>query len=131
MSYRDWTTLTRAASIAGLATYAVAIVLAPAGSEIEAFFNAWFYNGLMVLACVVVGSRALLVPRERPAWIAFTAALASWTFAEVWYAAVHPVAYPSVADAGYLGFYPLVYVGIVVLVRARAGRSAERSGSTA
>ena len=86
----------------------------------ESFFNTWFYIGLMVLACVVVASRALLVPRERPAWTAFTAALVSWTFAEIWWVTVHPESYPSLADVGYLGFYPLVYLGIVALVRTRA-----------
>jgi len=120
MSYRAWTTLTRAASVAGVATFALVIILAPPGGELESFFNTWFYNGLMVLACVVVGSRALLVSRERPAWIAFSAALVSWTFAEIWYVAVHPESYPSLADVGYLGFYPLVYLGIVALVRSRA-----------
>jgi len=120
MSYRGWTSVIRAASIAALATYALVIVLAPARGEVESFFNAWFYNGMMVLACVIVGSRALLVPRERTAWIAFSAALASWTFAEIWFAVVHPVSYPSLADVGYLGFYPLVYLGIVALVRSRA-----------
>jgi len=104
----------------GLVTYALFIVLASPGGEVESFSNTWFYNGLMLLACVIVGSRALLVPRERRAWIAFTAALASWTFGEIWYVAMHPQSYPSVADLGYLGFYPLIYIGIVMLVRSRA-----------
>ncbi|MDQ3122489.1 MAG: diguanylate cyclase [Actinomycetota bacterium] len=120
MSHRRWIIGTRVASVAGLATFALAIVLAPPGSRVESFFDTWFYNGLMVLGCVVVGSRALLVPSERPAWTAFTAAFVSWTFAEFWYAAANPQTYPSVADVGYLGFYPLVYLGIVALVRARA-----------
>ncbi|MGI8861253.1 MAG: hypothetical protein ACR2GV_00795, partial [Gaiellaceae bacterium] len=118
MSLRGWIALTRAASVAALATFALAVLLAKPGGELESFFNTWFYNGLMILACVVVGSRALLVSRERAAWIAFTAAMAFWTFGEVWYAAFHPESYPSVADLGYLGFYPLTYVGIVVLLRS-------------
>ena len=121
MSLRGWIALTRAASVAALATFALAVLLAKPGCELESFFNTWFYNGLMILACVVVGSRALLVSRERAAWIAFTAAMAFWTFGEVWYAAFHPESYPSVADLGYLGFYPLTYVGIVVLLRSSTG----------
>jgi len=121
MSLRGWIALTRAASVAALATFALAVLLAKPGGELESFFNTWFYNGLMILACVVVGSRALLVSRERAAWIAFTAAMAFWTFGEVWYAAFHPESYPSVADLGYLGFYPLTYVGIVVLLRSSTG----------
>ncbi len=134
MSLRGWIALTRAASVAGLATFALAILLAKPGGELESFFNTWFYNGLMLLACVVVGSRAVLVPRDRGAWIAFTAAMAFWAFGEVWFAAFHPESYPSVADLGYLGFYPLTYVGIVVLLRSRdlgIGRTLWLDGLTA
>ena len=59
-------------------------------SGLSRFFNLWFYNGLMVLACVVIASRALLVAEERPAWVAFAVATASWTFGEIWYAAAQP-----------------------------------------
>ncbi len=120
VSLRGWIAFTRIASVAGLAILALAILFASPGSELESFFNAWFYNGLMLLACVVVGSRALLVERERLAWIAFSAALVSWTVGEVWFAAFHPESYPSMADLGYLGFYPLTYIGIVLLLRSRA-----------
>ncbi len=77
MSYRKWTILTRAASIAGLGTFALAIVLASPGGQVESFFNTWFYIGLMALACVVV--------------------------AEIWWVSAHPESCPSVADVGYLG----------------------------
>ena len=119
MSLPGWITLSRTASVAGVVTFAVGVLLAPPGSQVETFFSTWFYNALMILACVIVGARALLVPRERPAWTAFTAAMVSWTFAEIWYVAVHPESYPSLADLGYLGFYPLTYVGMVALLRAR------------
>src|SRR3990170_2397573 len=119
MSLRGWIPLMRAASAAGLAAFAAVIVNAPQGSDLEAFFNLWVYIGLMVFACVVVGSRAQLVARERAAWAAFTIALISWTFGEVWYAIFQPESYPSVADLGFLAFYPFVYIGIVALLRVR------------
>jgi diguanylate cyclase (GGDEF)-like protein len=106
----------------GLAAFAVITVGSWSGSGVESFFNVWVYNALMVLACVVVASRALLVAHERHAWVAFTAATASWTFGEIWYAAAKPESYPSLADLGFIGFYPLVYIGMVALVRSRAGR---------
>jgi two-component system cell cycle response regulator len=120
MSHRRWIKLTRTASAVGLATYAVVILAAQPGSPLEDFFNAWVYNGLMVLACVVVGSRAYLDPRERPAWTAFTVALISWTFGEIYYAVVQPEEFPSLADLGYITFYPLVYIGMVALLRSHA-----------
>jgi two-component system, cell cycle response regulator len=110
----------RVSATVGLAVYALGILATEPGGAVEDFFNVWVYNGLMVFACVVVGARAYLDPRERPAWTAFTAALACWTFGEIYYAAVQPEAYPSPADLGFIAFYPLVYVGMVGLLRAHA-----------
>jgi diguanylate cyclase (GGDEF)-like protein len=117
---RWWIPTTRAVSALGLALFAVAIVLAPPGGELEVWMDLWLYCGLMVTACVIAGSRALFIPRERLAWLAITLGLMSWTFGEIWYAAREPVTYPSIADYGYLGLYPFVYVGIVLLLRAQA-----------
>lgn len=120
MTQRGWIGLTRAASAAGLATFALVIVLARPGSGVESFANSWLYCGLMVMATLVVASRALLVAEERGAWTAFVAACASWTFGEIYALVAKPESYPSLADLGFIGFYPLVYVGMVALVRARA-----------
>ncbi len=118
MPLRTWVHVTRAVSIVGLLTFALVTMLAPVGSGLESFFNLWVYNGLMVFACVVAGSHAYLVPRERAAWTVITVALASWTFGELWYAVVQPEGYPSLADLGFIGFYPLLYVGMVLLLRS-------------
>lgn len=120
MSQRGWIYLTRAAAAVGLTGFAVFTVAAPDDSRLSSFFNVWVYTGLMVFACVIAGSRAASVQRERAAWIAITLALVSWTVGETWYAALKPETYPSVADVGYIGFYPLVYVGIVLILRSRA-----------
>jgi two-component system cell cycle response regulator len=120
VSHERWIDLTRAASVVGFVTYTAAILVARPQSPLENFFNHWFYCGLMVLACVVVASRAYLDPRERPAWSAFAAACVCWTFGEIYYVAVQPETYPSLGDLGYLAFYPLVYIGIVALLRSHA-----------
>jgi two-component system cell cycle response regulator len=109
-----------AASAAGLAVFAAVTVGAPQESEISAFFNVYAYNGLILLATAIVGYRVFAVERERAAWVAITLALASWSFGELWYAFAKPESYPSLADAGFIGFYPLLYVGIVLLLRSRA-----------
>ena len=119
MSQRGWIYLTRAASAVGLAVFAAVTLLASPDGSLSAFFNVWVYNGLFVFACVVVGSHAYLVMRERVAWTAITLALVSWTFGELWYAIFQPESYASLADAGFIGFYPLLYVGIVLLLRSR------------
>ena len=120
MPHRRWIYATRATAAVGIAVFAIFTLAAPEDSRFSEFFNVWFYNGLMVLACITVGSHAYLVRRERAAWIAITAALVSWTLGELWYAIFKPVTYPSMADAGYIGFYLLLYVGVVLLLRSRA-----------
>jgi diguanylate cyclase (GGDEF)-like protein len=72
-------------------------------------------------ACLI---RASDYPRERAAWLWIGAAILSWGAAEIYWTAFiegNPSApYPSPADIGYLAFYPLAYVGLAMLVRARA-----------
>lgn len=109
-----------AVAAAGLAVFAAYTLLAPPDSAYFTFFNTWVYDGLMVLACAIAGSHAYLVRRERAAWTVITLALASWTFGEIYWAIAHPATYPSPADWGYIGFYPLLYVGLVLLLRSRA-----------
>jgi two-component system cell cycle response regulator len=120
MSIRRWSYLTRAVSAVGLAAFALVTLLGPPNGQLEAFFNVWVYDGLMVLACVVVGSHAYLVAHERAAWSVITAAVVSWTFGEVWYTIFKPETYPSMSDAGFIGFYLLLYAGVVLLLRSHA-----------
>ncbi len=73
------------------------------------------------LACLV---RASAFGPERRAWLLIGAAILSWGAAEVYWAIFIEgnanAPYPSPADVGYLAFYPLAYVGLALLVRARA-----------
>jgi diguanylate cyclase (GGDEF)-like protein len=73
------------------------------------------------IACLV---RASDYKRERGAWVLIGLAILSWGAAEVYWTAFiegnRSAPYPSPADVGYLAFYPLAYVGLAMLVRARA-----------
>jgi two-component system, cell cycle response regulator len=120
MPHRRWVYAVHAVAAAGLAVFAAYTLAAPPDDGYFTLFNTWVYDGLMVLACVIAGSHAYLVRRERAAWTVITAAMACWTFGEVWYAAFEPQTYPSMADLGFILFYPLLYVGIVLLLRPRA-----------
>ncbi len=120
MPHRSWVYTTRAAAAMGLAAFAAYTLLAPPEDAYFTLFNTWVYNGLMVLAFVITASHAYLVERERTAWTVIAIAMACWIFGEVWYAAFEPETYPSMADLGYIAFYPLLYVGIVLLLRSRA-----------
>ena len=92
MPHRRWVYGTRVAAAAGLAVFAAYTLFVPASDRFFTLFNTWVYDGLMVLACVIAGSHAYLVRRERAAWIVITAALASWTFGEIWWAVQHVAA---------------------------------------
>lgn len=120
MERRPWILVTRATSIAGLAAFAALTVLAPQGSALDRFSNVWLYNGLLALACLLVASHAYLVPRERWAWSFVAASLGCYLAGEV-LLVIHPTeSFPSVADLWFLAFYPLLFVGITLLLRQRA-----------
>ncbi len=84
------------------------------------------YNGLEIGAVGLCGARALARRRNRAAWAAIAVGLALYAGGDMYYtlawgdATVVPN--PSTADALYLSFYPAVYVGIGLLLRARVGR---------
>jgi diguanylate cyclase (GGDEF)-like protein len=73
------------------------------------------------LACLI---RASDYPKEKAAWLWIGAAILCWGAAEVYWTAFiegnASAPYPSPADVGYLVFYPLAYIGLAMLVRARA-----------
>ncbi len=83
----------------------------------------WLYVGLMVMAAVSCLWRAATVRAERVAWTVMGAGLLSWTFGELcWTLAFNnydTVPVPSVADAGYLLYYPAAFVTLVLLFRER------------
>jgi diguanylate cyclase (GGDEF)-like protein len=119
MPHRRFVLGTHAVAAAGIAVFAAYTLLAPPDDSHFTLFNTWIYNGLMLLACVIAGSHAYLVAKERAAWTVITIAMACWAFGELWNAAFRPEGYPSVADLGFILFYPLVYVGMVLLLRSR------------
>jgi len=96
-------------SVHGPATLAAAIYVATLGIA----------TGLCVY-------RTVLVSENRPQWLLFGAGLLTWVigFATYdWYVqGQHPQPYPSLADAGWLSFYPLIYAGLIVSLRGRLTR---------
>jgi two-component system, cell cycle response regulator len=95
------------------------------GQGIDDLFGIWIYDAMMLGAAASCLARAWLVPRERLAWALLGAGLLAWTGGEIYYSAAfagsEDVPIPSLADAGYLAFYPLAYVGLIVLMRERIG----------
>lgn len=82
------------------------------------------YDAVIVAAGIACLLRSRAVKSERSAWVLIGASILAWSAGEVYWTAHildNPNApYPSLADVGYLVFYPLAYAGLVMLVRARA-----------
>ena len=119
---RPWRTARRvwtAAAVVGITIFA-AYTLVGHG-RLDDFFNRYWYNGLILLAVLAAGARAVTAGSERGAWDAFAAGVASWAVAEILFDFVYGgnPPYPSVADAFYLAFYPACYVGMLMLLRHR------------
>ena len=112
--------LWQAILVAGLAVLALHYVghVAEGGPRL---YETWFYEGLELFAALGCLARAAFVRDERSAWFFIGAALLATTCGDVlydfWYGGNPP--FPSVADAAYLAFYPLLYVGIALLLRRR------------
>jgi len=93
--------------------------------SLQHFVVYWLYNGLVIAAGVVCIARGVSSARERAAWILIGAAVVSWGVGNtIWtfaYVALEAPPYPSLADAFWLAVYPPVYVGLLLLLRSRAG----------
>ena len=93
------------------------------GQAVGNFFANWLYDGVGLAAAFACFARGLR-GRERLAWFLIGLGVLAWTLGDIyWTVALETVAnppYPSLADAGYLGLYLPAFVGLGLLVRARA-----------
>jgi hypothetical protein len=117
---RGWITLALALACVAFAVYACVVLLTAPEDSLNELVTDWLYQGLIVGSAVIAGARAVLVQKDRIAWGVIAFALTSTSFAELYTIAFAPQGYPSVADAGWLAFYPAAYVGMVLLLRGRA-----------
>ena len=117
---RAWISAALALAFAVFALYASVVLLTSPGDGLNRFVTAWLYQGVIAASVVFVAARAVLVEKDRLAWAVIALALAATSFAELYTISFHPARYPSAADAGWIAFYPLAYVGMVLLFRGRA-----------
>jgi diguanylate cyclase (GGDEF)-like protein len=106
-------------AVLGLATNDLGLL---GDSGLNGFFNDWVYNCAEVAAAGLVLARALLVRRERGAWLMLALGIGFFAAGDIYYTLVieqlsNPPS-PSLADAGYLMFYIGAYTMMVLLVRA-------------
>ena len=81
------------------------------------------YNSVLVGSAVLCVARGVLGRSERLAWTIIGVSLGLWATGNLyWQFALSDLAeapYPSVADAFWLGFLPVCYVGVLLLARTR------------
>ena len=115
-----WISLALSCAFAVFAVYAAVVLLTTPEHGLNIFVTRWLYQGLILASVAIAAARAVLVTRDRLAWIVIALALASNSFAELYTVSFRPEEYPSVADFGWIAFYPLLYVGMVLLLRRRS-----------
>ncbi|WP_437339778.1 diguanylate cyclase domain-containing protein [Mycobacterium asiaticum] len=87
------------------------------------FFADILYPGLNLFAAALIAIRAYRVKADRAAWTVIAVAMVSSALGDVLYAQYVPDGQsPSIADPAYLAFYPLAYVGLLLLMRTRLKR---------
>jgi two-component system, cell cycle response regulator len=111
--------------IALTGVYAVETLLNVHG-DVDLFFDEWVYNALLVGASGACLARGLFVRAERVPWLLLGTGLSLWVVGDLYYLFflserdVIPI--PSLSDPFYLAFYPVVYVALGLLLRARMER---------
>jgi diguanylate cyclase len=84
------------------------------------FFSKFLYSALNLLAAGLIAVRAYRIAADRLAWILIAAGMTFSAMGDVIYALWVPSGQsPSAADPAYLVFYPLVYAGLLLLMRSR------------
>ena len=86
----------------------------------------WGYNVVLVGSGLGCLARGITVREERAAWLTMGVGVVGWALGNVYYTVVlwdlDPIPIPSVSDVLWLGYYPIVYVAVAMLLRARIAR---------
>jgi two-component system cell cycle response regulator len=114
---------------------AIALLLAACAVDALVKFDAgplswllekWGYNVVLVSSGLLCLARGVTVRAERMAWLTMGVGVVGWAVGNVYYTAVlwdmDPIPTPSVSDVLWIVYYPLVYVAVAMLLRARIAR---------
>ena len=108
------------ALLTGLVVFALSTVFRAHPGRIVLFDN-WLLSTLLLSAAALVAVRSWRVAAERWAWLFIAAGMTASGLATIVYAvwAGDGQVVPSPADPLFLAFYPLVFAGLLLLIRAR------------
>ena len=97
------------------------------GRSLYWFSTSYVYTAVEWIAVAVAAARAVLRSEDRLAWALVAVALGLWSAGDlVWTLWLNYVAdppFPSIADAFYLLMYPVLWVALMLLIRARMRRA--------
>ena len=115
------------ATVGALVTvYVLQLAFGPLEDPLATPVEGLLTNISMIGAGLIVAVRAVLRSEERMAWSLFAAGVLSWGLGDLYgtlaFSGSDDAPFPSLADLGYVGFYPLVYAGLMLLLRARLPR---------
>jgi diguanylate cyclase (GGDEF)-like protein/putative nucleotidyltransferase with HDIG domain len=99
---------------------AAAVLAVVAATAFPAPADLWLLNAAELACALALGLRAVLRPHHRMVWGLLCVALLAWTAGDVLYTADPDLPVPSVADLGWLAYYPPAAAALVILI---AGRS--------
>ena len=114
--------------LAQLVAVTVQIETGWGGDTAETVFGTVVYNVIPLLAALLCILHRSETKHERRAWILLGIGLAAWGVGDIYYSvafadlAESEIPFPSPADAGYLAFYPPVFVGLGLLARSQLVR---------
>jgi hypothetical protein len=86
-------------------------------------YRLWVHDVVLGAAAALMLARALYEPTARRAWLAFGLAMTVWCLGTILWSVLYGgranPPYPTVADVLWLLWYPLMVMGIVLLIRVR------------
>ena len=111
--------------VGGAAVHVVVMALGRDGA-LHGFANSRLYYAILIAAAIACLWRAVAVSRDRLAWILIGLGVACWAGGDLHWTLVYSddakAPYPSLTDALYLLYYPLVAAGVLALAVAGARR---------
>jgi two-component system, cell cycle response regulator len=113
-------------ALAALLVHVAHTVFGAGGSGAHRFVDDWLYTLVLAACALMCVARGVTARHERAAWALIGGGIAAWTAGDAYWAFhlshQQEIAYPSLADAVRLMLFPMVYAGILLLVRARVPR---------
>ncbi|HEV2726940.1 MAG TPA: HD domain-containing phosphohydrolase [Solirubrobacterales bacterium] len=111
----------------GLLVFYSAVIWGTLGSaHLQDAVGRWVYDAVVLGAALIVLWRAAMVDAERGVWLALGTGMLLWALGQTYYSAVlyyaSPAPFPSPADALFLAFYPVSFLALVLLLRARVAQ---------